>query len=149
MAAYGFALYWYERRARGYYRSLPIQMLITSFYYMAVFGANSAIFAANYFYDLKGGLLHLIFAKSQIPTAIASFIALVMSVFTYFTATFESSYKWCLVGAGAALPLVDIAAVVITYNAVQFKYKFYHLNFSKCFDKAGLIIDCAKLSNPT
>ncbi len=55
---------------------------------------------------------------------------------------------WYLVGAGVGLPLVDILAVIFTYTAVQFKYKYYHLNFSKCYDLAGVMIDCATLSNP-
>ena len=66
----------------------------------------------------------------------------------YLTTDFLSNYKWYLVGGGIGLPLVNIAAVVLTYTAVQFKYKYYHLNFAKCFDKAGVIVDCASLSNP-
>ena len=84
----------------------------------------------------------------QIPTAIASFFALVSTVYMYLTDAFLSDYKWYLLGVGIGLPLANIAAVVLTYEAVQFKFKYYYLNFSKCFDKSGAIIDCGNLSNP-
>ena len=57
MAVYGFAVYWYEKQERGT-KSLPIQLLVSAFYYMGYFGINGGIFVANYLFDLKGGLLH-------------------------------------------------------------------------------------------
>ena len=61
-ALYGFALFYFERNVRG--GSLPGLLTVVSFYIMGFFGLNSLVFVGNYFYDLKGGLLHLIFAKS-------------------------------------------------------------------------------------
>ncbi len=63
MAAYGFALYYYENQARSSI-SLPAVIYVTSFFFMGIFGFNSLIFIANYLFDLKGGFLHEIFAKS-------------------------------------------------------------------------------------
>ena len=64
-ALYGYALFYFEKNARsGSLRSLPGLLTGVSFYIMGFFGLNSLLFVANYFYDLKGGLLHLLFAKS-------------------------------------------------------------------------------------
>ena len=65
VALYGFALYYFEKNARGgSFRSLPGLLTVVSFYIMGFFGLNSLVFVGNYFYDLRGGFLHLIFAKS-------------------------------------------------------------------------------------
>ena len=61
IALYGFALFYFERYQ---FKSSLDVLSIVAFYIMGFFGLNSLVFVANYFYDLKGGWLHLIFAKS-------------------------------------------------------------------------------------
>ena len=136
LALYGFATYYYEKNNPRKGASFT-ELNILTFFIMGFFGFNSLVYAGNYFYDLKGGLLHRIFAYSQIPSTVASFIALAAVIYIYFEDLFMSPEMWYLIGAGVGLPLLEIAVVVFTYNSVQLKYRFYHLNFAKCFDRSG------------
>ncbi len=81
-ALYGIAIFYFEDRTRRLGVSFN-GIAAVAIYTTTVFGFNSLIYIGNYFYDLKGGLLHMIFAKSQIPSTIASFIALVLVVYVY------------------------------------------------------------------
>ena len=82
LALYGIAMFYFENKTSRNGISFN-GIAAIAIYITTVFGFNSLIYIGNYFYDLKGGLLHMIFAKSQIPSTIASFIALVMVVYVY------------------------------------------------------------------